>query len=58
MRALLDAVPSGRVVVLLDNAEDVIDAQAGEFGITDAALDEALRTLLSAPAATRERLRR
>ena len=50
MRALLDAVPSGRVVVLLDNAEDVIDAHAGEFGITDAALDEALRTLLSAPA--------
>src|SRR6266567_2311527 len=50
MRALLDAVPSGRVVVLLDNAEDVIDARTGEFGITDAALDEALRTLLSAPA--------
>ena len=50
MRALLDAVPSGRVVVLLDNAEDVIDAESGEFGITDAALDEALRTLLSAPA--------
>jgi tetratricopeptide (TPR) repeat protein len=50
MRALLDAFPSGRVVVLLDNAEDVIDAESGEFGITDAALDEALRTLLSAPA--------
>ena len=50
MRALLDAVPSGRVVVLLDNAEDVIDAGSGEFGITDAALDEALRALLSAPA--------
>ncbi len=50
MRALLDAVPSGRVVVLLDNAEDVIDAESGEFGITDAALDEALRTLLTAPA--------
>ena len=50
MRALLDAVPSGRVVVLLDNAEDVIDAASGEFGITDAALDEALRALLSAPA--------
>ena len=50
MRALLDTVPSGRVVVLLDNVEDVIDAESGEFGITDAALDEALRTLLSAPA--------
>ena len=50
MRALLDAVPSGRVVVLLDNAEDVIDTDSGEFGITDAALDEALRALLSAPA--------
>ena len=50
MRALLDAVPSGRVVVLLDNAEDVIDARSGEFGITDAALDEALRALLAAPA--------
>jgi tetratricopeptide (TPR) repeat protein len=50
MRALLDAVPSGRVVVLLDNAEDVIDTDSGEFGITDAALDEALHALLSAPA--------
>ncbi len=50
MRALLDAFPSGRVVVLLDNAEDVIDTDSGEFGITDAALNEALRALLSAPA--------
>jgi tetratricopeptide (TPR) repeat protein len=50
MRALLDAIPSGRVVALLDNAEDVIDARSGEFGITDATLDEALRALLSAPA--------
>lgn len=50
MRALLDAFPSGRVVVLLDNAEDVIDTEFGDFGITDAALDEALRALLSAPA--------
>ena len=41
---------SGRVVVLLDNAEDVIDAESREFGITDAALAEALRALLSAPA--------
>jgi tetratricopeptide (TPR) repeat protein len=50
MRALLDAFPSGRVVVLLDNAEDVIDTRSGEFAITDAALDEALRALLAAPA--------
>jgi tetratricopeptide (TPR) repeat protein len=50
MRALLDVFPADRVVVLLDNAEDVIDARSGEFGITDAALDEALRALLSAPA--------
>jgi len=50
MRALLDAFPAGRVVVLLDNAEDVIDASSSAFAITDAALDEALRALLSAPA--------
>jgi TIR domain-containing protein/AAA domain-containing protein len=50
MRVLLDAFPSGRVVVLLDNAEDVIDAGSADFVITDAALDEALRALLAAPA--------
>jgi tetratricopeptide (TPR) repeat protein len=50
MRSLLDAFPSGRVVVLLDNAEDVIATDSGDFVITDAALDEALRALLSAPA--------
>jgi tetratricopeptide (TPR) repeat protein len=50
MRALLDAIPSGRVIVLLDNAEDVIDTNSGTFGITDAALDEALRALLAASA--------
>jgi len=48
MRALLDAVPSGRVVVLLDQAEDIIDTSASDFPITDAALDEALRALLAA----------
>ena len=31
MRALLDAFPSGRVVVLLDNLEDVIDSQFRRF---------------------------
>ena len=50
MRSLLDAFPSGRVVVLLDNFEDVIGTDSGDFVITDAMLDEALRALLSAPA--------
>jgi TIR domain len=51
MRSLLDAFPVGQmVVVLLDNAEDVIDADSGDFAITDTALDEALRALLAAPA--------
>jgi tetratricopeptide (TPR) repeat protein len=49
MRSLLDAFPSGRVVVLLDNFEDVIDAESGDFAITDPVLDEALRALLAAP---------
>jgi tetratricopeptide (TPR) repeat protein len=49
MRALLDAFPSGRVIVLLDNLEDFIDASTSDFAITDVALDEALRALLSAP---------
>ena len=49
-RALLDAFPSGRVVVLLDQLEDLIDTSTGDFPITDAALDEALRALLAAPA--------
>jgi tetratricopeptide (TPR) repeat protein len=49
MPVLLDAFPSGRVVVLLDNLEDLIDSSSADFGLTDAALDEALRALLSAP---------
>jgi tetratricopeptide (TPR) repeat protein len=49
MRALLDAFPFGRVIVLLDNLEDVIDAESGDFAITDPVLDEALRALLAAP---------
>ena len=48
MRALLEAFPSGRTVVLLDNFADLVDAET--FGLTDAALDEALRAVLSAPA--------
>jgi hypothetical protein len=38
------------VVVLLDQLEDLIDTSAGDFPITDAALDEGLRALLAAPA--------
>jgi tetratricopeptide (TPR) repeat protein len=49
MRALLDAIPAGRVVVLLDQAEDFIDSSDDGFPITDTALDEALRALLNAP---------
>jgi tetratricopeptide (TPR) repeat protein len=49
MRALLDAFPSGRVIVLLDNLEDVIDSSSADLGLTDPVLDEALRALLAAP---------
>ena len=49
MRALLDTIPAGRVVVLLDQAEDFIDSSDDGFLITDTALDEALRALLNAP---------
>ena len=49
MRALLDAFPSGRVIVLLDNLEDVIDSSSADLGFTDPVLDEALRALLAAP---------
>src|SRR4051812_28182385 len=47
VRATLDALPPGRVAVLLDGAEDLI---TGPGTITDTALEEALRALLSAPA--------
>jgi tetratricopeptide (TPR) repeat protein len=49
MRALLDAFPAGRVIVLLDNLEDVIDTNSADLGLTDPVLDEALRALLAAP---------
>ena len=49
MRELLDTIPAGRVVVLLDQAEDFIDSTDDAFRITDTALDEALRALLDAP---------
>ncbi|RNC67177.1 MAG: TIR domain-containing protein [Desulfuromonadales bacterium] len=44
MRALLEAFPGGRTVVLLDNFEDAIDPATES--IRDKELDEALRTLL------------
>jgi tetratricopeptide (TPR) repeat protein len=47
MLAVLEAFPTGRTVVLLDDFEDVVDFQS--LGITDAALDAALRTLITAP---------
>jgi len=48
MRALLAAFPAGRVVVLLDNFEDVVEADAQH--LRDAELEEALAALLQAPA--------
>jgi len=47
MQALLAAFPHGRVVVLLDNLETVMDPETQ--GVRDAELDEALRALLGAP---------
>jgi tetratricopeptide (TPR) repeat protein len=47
VQRLLAAFPQGRVVVLLDNFENVMDPETQE--VRDAELDEALRALLSAP---------
>jgi tetratricopeptide (TPR) repeat protein len=49
MLALLEAFPEGRTVVLLDNFEDVVDTATDPFTVSDAALDQALQTLLTAP---------
>jgi tetratricopeptide (TPR) repeat protein len=46
--ALLEAFPAGRTVVLLDNFEDVVDAEAQTLG--EGELAEALRAFLTAPA--------
>lgn len=46
MRALLAEFPQGRVVVLLDNFEDLIDIET--YVIKDTELDQALRVLLEA----------
>src|SRR6185369_8959265 len=47
MQALLAEFPAGRTVVLLDNFEDVVDAETQT--IKEAELDEALRAMLEAP---------
>jgi hypothetical protein len=47
MQALLDKFPGGRTVVLLDNFEDLVDAETQ--AIKDGELDEALRAVLDAP---------
>ena len=47
MRALLEAFPGGRTVVLLDNFEDLIESET--HGIADSELAEALRALLMLP---------
>ena len=52
MRALLEAFPDGRSIVLLDNLEDVIDPAT--LTVSDAGLDAALGELLAAPAAWRQ----
>jgi len=49
MLALLEAFPVGRTVVLLDNFEDVVDTATEPFTVSDAALDQALQTVLTAP---------
>lgn len=45
MRALLEAFPTGRTALLLDNFEDLVDPET--LAIRDAEVDEALRALLN-----------
>jgi TIR domain-containing protein/NACHT domain-containing protein len=47
MQALLAAFPGGRTILLLDNFEEVVDAETQ--AIKERELDEALRTALEAP---------
>ena len=47
MRKLLDAFPQGRVVLLLDNFENLIDAE--KLTIKDGEMSDALNALLTAP---------
>lgn len=48
MRTLLAALRDGRAVVLLDGLDGLIDAEG--VGLTDAALEEALRAVVTSPA--------
>ncbi|HEY9152088.1 MAG TPA: tetratricopeptide repeat protein [Anaerolineales bacterium] len=47
MRALLDAFPQGRVILLLDNFENLVDAE--KLAIKDGEMSDALSALLTAP---------
>src|SRR5690606_1665716 len=47
VRAQLSHFPAGRVIVLLDNFEDLIDIESHAF--RDAELEDGLRALLAAP---------
>jgi tetratricopeptide (TPR) repeat protein len=47
IQALLSAFPQGRVILLLDNFENILDPETRS--ITNAELDEALRTVLNLP---------
>src|SRR5262249_17758111 len=47
MNALLGHFPTGRTVLLLDNFEDLVDAESRD--ITDAELNEGLQALLDGP---------
>ena len=47
MRKLLDSFPQGRVVLLLDNFENLVDAE--KLAIKDGEMSDALNALLTAP---------
>ncbi len=47
MRALLDAFPGGRVILLLDNFENLVDPES--LSLRDSELSDALNALLCAP---------
>jgi tetratricopeptide (TPR) repeat protein len=47
MRALLDAFPSGRVILLLDNFENLINSES--LNVLDSELSDALNVVLTAP---------
>jgi len=49
MQALMGAFPAGRVILLLDNFEDLIDHETRKITSASADMDEALRALLNLP---------